>query len=397
MTKPRTRGSGEGTIFKRKDGRFCAKLQTGTKPDGKPNLWVAYGKTRREAADKLAAKIAEVKAGDAVGVSRQLVRDYLGEWLAASTRIAPRTRDSYEERIRLDIVPSIGHLSLDRLTPQHVAAMLADATARGLSPTTVAYDRAVLRTALNRALKWGLVKRNVAALVDVPRVEWAPVEPYSPVQARMILAALEGHHLEAVFTAALSIGLRVGEALGLRWSDVDLARGELRTLVQLQREGKNPIALVPLKSHQSHATIPLPAMLVKAFERRRTIQLEEQKRAGPRWQGNTFNLVFTSTVGTPLERHNLARSWRRILETAGIPYKRPHDLRHSCASLLIEQGVELRQIQDLLRHSQISITANLYTHLSHKVRRATADAMERALTPDTDVTPAPLSRDVQAS
>jgi integrase len=184
---------------------------------------------------------------------------------------------------------------------------------------------------------------------------------------------VKGNRLEALYSVALALGLRRGEALGLRWEDVDLEAGTLRVQVALQRR-KDSKTLVEPKTEQSRRTLPLPSVLVVALKAHRTRQLEERLAAGPKWRDH--GLVFPSTVGTPMEPRNLTRQFKAVLQRAGLPDIRFHDLRHTAASLLVAQGVHPRVVMEILGHSQISLTMNTYTHVLPEAQREATALMD---------------------
>lgn len=376
------RGHGEGTIDERRpkgaltqlaDGRWQARL---TLANGKRKAF--YGKTKEEARKKLIAAQADRERGLPTTNDRQTVRDFLDRWLedAAKPKVRPRTYASYRQQIKLHILPAIGKQKLTQLSPTDVQAYMNQKLASGLSPRTVQYHRAILRRALGQALKWGDVVRNVATLVDPPKVERHEVEPLTPEQARVFLAAAKGHRYEALYTVALALGLRQGEALGLRWEDVDLDRATLRVRAQLQRiDGK--LRLTEPKSKRSRRLVSLPAFAVDALREHRVRQLQERLLAGSRWQDH--GLVFPSTIGTPMDARNLVTQYHRLLEQAGLPRKRFHDLRHTCATLLLIQGEDLNVVKEVLGHSQISLTADTYQHVAEALKRGAADRMQALL------------------
>jgi integrase len=195
-------------------------------------------------------------------------------------------------------------------------------------------------------------------------------------EAQQLLAATDDDRLYALWSVALGVGLRRGEALGLRWQDVDLDGGTLRVEQALQRT-KGGLVLGPTKTPRSRRTIPLPAVCVRALKIHRARQNVERLAVGDSWQDS--GLVFTSNVGTPVEPRNVNRSFTKLIEKAGVRPVRRHDLRHTCASLLLAQGVPLRVVMEVLGHSQIAVTANTYTHVLPTLQREAADLMDRAL------------------
>lgn len=370
----RKRGHGEGTIVLRADGRWTAAL---TLADGK-RKWF-YGRTRREVQDQLQAAQQDRRAGLPAPSGRLTVQQFLTQWLALSAkpRVRHKTYVSYEGTVRLHIVPALGKYQLARLTPERIQALLNAKLATGLAPRSVAYIRTVLRVALGQAVKWNLIGRNPAVLADPPRVEKHRITPLTPDQARTLLAAARGDRLEALYTVALALGLRKGETLGLVWSDVDLDAGTLSVNYQLQRIGGRRLR-VPLKTDESRRTLLLPDAVAAALRAHRVRQLEERLAAGDRWQDSGH--VLTSAIGTPLDERNVNRSFERLLARARLPHMRFHDLRHSAASLLLAQGVPLRVISELLGHTKIGTTADLYTHLAPTLHQEAAAKMQAVLT-----------------
>jgi integrase len=218
--------------------------------------------------------------------------------------------------------------------------------------------------------------RNVATLVDKPRALKYEIQPITPEQARQFLEAIKGNRLEALFTVALSLGLRRGEALGLRWQDIDFEKRTLRVHQSLARINKKLVLSEP-KTKSSRRILDLPATLAARLKEHRTRQLEDRMAVGTRWVET--GLVFTSGIGTPVDPRHVKRHLDPLLTKAGLPHFRVHDLRHFCASLLLAQGVPLKVVSDLLGHTQISITADLYTHVLPGVRKEAIDLMDRIL------------------
>lgn len=370
---PTRRGHNEGTVRQRPDGTWEARVSL---PGGKRKS--VYAKTRREVQDKLRAAQRDLDAGLDLSARSQTVAQFLTRWLEDTARptIRPSTYASYAGHVHHHLIPALGHHQLAKLTPQHVQRMMQVMTAKGLSPRTVAYARAVLRRALGYAIKWSLVGRNVATLVDPPRAVRAPVQPLTAAQVRLFLDATKEDRLGPLIHVAIASGLRQGELFGLRWRDVDLDAGTLTVRYAMQRIVGVPTFVEP-KTVLSRRTVPLPPSAVAALRRQRTRQLEDRLLAGPHWQD--WELVFASTVGTPLESCNVTHRFQRLLNEAGLPRQRFHDLRHCAASLLLSGGVPARTIMGILGHSQISLTMNTYAHLSPALERDAADRMETFL------------------
>lgn len=373
------RGPQEGSVYQRSDGLWVGALHLGFK-NGKRQRKSVYARTQREALDKLRVVQEQVRAGLPVSSDRLTLGDFLLQWLddAAKPSVRARTYSSYEQIVRVHLRPGLGQVQLAKLTPQQVQQFLNAKRSDGLSPRTVAYLRAVLRQALNVGLRWGLVSRNAASLAVAPKVETRPASYLTNEQARAFLSAIRGHRLEALYTVALALGLRQGEALGLRWTDVDLEGPSPSITVrrQLSRIGGRP-ELVEPKTARSKRTIAVPLVVANALRTHRVRQLEERLISGSRW--DDWGLVFTTTVGTPLDGSRVTRDLQRVLAGAGLPRMRFHDLRHSCASLLAAQGVPARVTMEILGHSDIRTTMNIYTHVAPDVHREAIERIQAAL------------------
>ncbi len=369
------RGHNEGSIYRRKDGRWTGVLTIG---GGKRKYY--YGRTRGEVQAKLASAAAGLNSGLTPPASERLtVGQFLTGWLSDTVKpsVRPSTFRGYESKVRTHILPGLGKQPLVKLTPQRLEAFFNHKRMAGLSPQTVQHLRAILRAALSDAVKWGLVQRNVAALVDGPRVPHHHIQPLSPDEARRLLEVVAPHRLGALFSVALAVGLRQGEALGLRWEDVDLDAGTLTVRKTLQRiEGE--FELVEPKTVRSRRTIALPSAAVDALRRHRARQVEERLKAGSMWK-NDWGLVFTTATGRPLQGTNVTRTFQQVLAKAGLRRQRFHDLRHSCASLLLAQGVHPRVVMETLGHSQIGLTMNTYSHVLPPLQREAAVRMDEVL------------------
>jgi integrase len=305
---------------------------------------------------------------------------FLEAWLTEVVRLSvrPRTYASYRYVVHLHLAPGLGHHRVAALSPAEVQAFLNAKSASGLSPRTVAYLRGVLRGALGHAERMDLVSRNVARLARPPRIPRRPVSPLSVEQARIFLVAIRGDRLEALYLVALGVGLRQGEILGLRWPDVDLEAGTLTVRHALARIDRR-LVLVEAKSATSRRVVPLPAFVRDALIAHRVRQAQESLPLRPE-PGDVFaELVFTTTLGTPLDGISVTRRFQRVLVAAGLPRQRFHDLRHACASLLLAQGVPARVVMETLGHSKISLTLNTYAHVLPSLGREAALRMDEVL------------------
>lgn len=382
----RRRGHNEGSIHQRaSDGLWVADLSPGYGIDGRRTRKRLYGKTRAEVNRKLQQAMTSHRDGLTVQTRDQTVGQYLAHWLETSVKpgVRAKTYVSYEQVCRLHLIPGLGRHKLSKLNAQHVASYMTSKQSAGSSGAAVNYHRSVLRIALNQAMRWDLLSRNVAALTQPRAHDAKQALPLTAKEADAFLRATQGGRLEALYSVALMLGLRQGEALGLQWTAVDLDGGTLAVRQQLQVITNVP-QLVEPKTKRSVRTLPLPSEVVRALKEHRRRQLEERLLAGQRWGGSgqppadgstkraPWDLVFTSTIGTPLDPSNVTKDYKRILAAAKLTERRYHDLRHSCASFLAARGVSQRVVMEILGHSQLSTTANIYTHIdAEQLREAT--------------------------
>lgn len=372
------RGRNEGSIYQREDGRWVGSASLGVIA-GKRRRKVVYGSTKREVQSKLREVQDAAARGLPVVGDRLTVERFLAEWLeAARPGLRPRTAMSYASHVRLYIVPAIGGVPLAKLSPGEVQRMLGALQERGLSPQTVAHVRASLRRALGQAERWGYVSRNVARLVDPPKVERAPVDPLRADEVQAFLASVRDDRRYALYLTAIATGLRQGELLGLRWADVDLDAGMAHVTVALGRKDGRP-ALLPPKTTRSRRRVPLAPMVVEALREHRRRQLEDRLLAGSRWAGEAWGLVFPTTIGTPMSPADVTHAFQAALARSGVRRQRFHDLRHAAASLWLARGISPRVVMELLGHSTITTTMNVYSHVIPSLERDAADQMQEVL------------------
>ena len=418
------RSKGEGSVTRRPGGLWMAQADLGWR-DGKRRRKTVYGRTKREVQDKLREALHRAAHGEAPLPERETVAEYLKRWLDDKRpELRVRTYESYEQVVRNHLTPGLGRLRLARLGPRDVSVWLRRLEKQGVSARTRRYARSVLRSALNQALRWELVSRNAAALTAPPRYRPREIQPLTPAQARTLLEAVRGHRLAALVSVGLGLGLRLGEALGLRWNDVDSDSGKLSVRQIVERAGGDAAARKVLtakrrrllaelaateganarrrinaalddvrrrlasvgtsvrfaepKTARSRRTIMIPELVASALREHRQRQIEERLAAGARWRDS--GLVFTTSIGTPLDGRNVNRLFKGILRDARLPAIRYHDLRHTAATLLLAQGVDPRTIMETLGHSQISLTLNTYAHVVPALQQDAAAKIDAILT-----------------
>ncbi|MDP9236359.1 MAG: site-specific integrase [Chloroflexota bacterium] len=365
------RSNGEGSIYQRKDGRWCASLSIGR---GKRKHFL--GKSRPEVSRKLIAALKARDDGLPTVTERQSVAQFLKSWLeAVRPSIRERTCARYEQYVRLHAVPDLGKIPLTRLTPQHLQRLYSDRLNAGLSATTVHHLHAMLHSALDQAVRWTLVPRNVADLVDPPRMCRHDISTLGPEQAHVLLDAAAGDRLEALYVLALTTGMREGEILGLKWRDVDFAGRAVEVRGSLQRVPSGLVLAEP-KTDRSRRHIGLTETALVALRQHRALQATERLRLGAAWR-NELDFVFVDETGSPIEATRFLRtSFKPLLKAAGLPKIRFHDLRHSAATLLLGRGIHPKIVSEMLGHSQIAITLDLYSHVTPTMQREATDAMD---------------------
>jgi integrase len=356
------RGHGEGSIYQQTDGRWTAAI---TLEHRKRKAF--YGKTRKEVQEKLKQALHEQLQGTLVMAPQQTIAQFLVDWLENTHKksVRPATYERYKDTIRLHLVPVLGSYRLQKLSAQHVQAFYAKKLNEGLSPTTVIYFHSVLHNALDTAVKWGLVPRNVCDLTSPPRKERFEIQPLSAEQVQQFLLAVRGHKWETLFTLALATGMRQGELLGLKWQDITFSRGTLQvrrilSRVMSERAVREFVEADP-KTEQSLRSIPLAPFALSALREHRARQLEDKVKAGPAWQEHDY--VFCTLTGTHLRPNHVYDEFKKILKRAALPAIRFHDLRHSTATLLFGLGVHAKVVQEMLGHTQISMTMDIYAHV----------------------------------
>lgn len=371
MARSKQRGHGEGSIYQRKDGRWVASITV----EGRKRKTL-YGKTRKEVAEKLHKALQDRRQGILATGPRQKLGEYLEHWLEKVHKPGIRltTYAGYRNVLDNHLLPGLGHIQLQGLTPQQVQAFYARELEDGLSPRTlVSMVHVVLHKALDDAVRWNLVPRNVCDAVSLPRfsVE-SSIRSLTRDQAQKLLEVARGHRLEALLTVALVTGMRRGELLALRWSDIDMETGSVQVLRTVSRiRGRGYVVTEP-KTAKGRRRVMLPGPVVEVLKQHRVRQLEMRLRVGSTWQEN--DLVFCNMYGRYQHPDHMVEQFQRLLKNAGLPHLRFHDLRHSAATLLLAMGVHPKVVQELLGHSDIGVTMDIYSHVLPSMQK---DAMDK--------------------
>ncbi len=356
MTKRRN-APGEGSISRRPDGSYMARYPTRQpRADGKRPIGYIYGRTLREVQRELRKAIARRDAGIPQPDHKLTVKQYLTQWLEYTARpsVKPTTYVRHENTVRLHLIPNIGHHKLQDLTPQHVRKLLLDLQ-KTQAASTVTRIRAVLNTALQQAVRDGILQRNVASLVDRPRVS-RTVKPGLPIEdAHALLRAVQGTRYEVLICVTLCFGLRRGEALGLRWKDVDLDKGVLHVTGQVVRLPGGKVRQDSTKGGKSRQA-PIPTPLVTMLRRHKDEQAFYKRIHADVWQEG-HDLVFPNQRGGPMEpgRYNIILT--RYLKAAKLPHYNVHALRHSAVSFLRALHVPDSVIMAVVGHANLTQTS----------------------------------------
>ncbi|WP_089106924.1 tyrosine-type recombinase/integrase [Streptomyces hyaluromycini] len=414
MTAPKrkkTRANGDGTVYQRKDGRWEAAGYVLAPGNTRKRVRV-YGSSRTEALAKLTEKIAASNRGVPIVTAQGSLAAYLTYWLenVAAHHLRETTHTRYTAVVEQYLIPGLGRKKLAKLTAKDVRTWLnalrivcqccergtdaghdpqAQASRRPrccaigqccrkrLSPVTLAYIHSVLKSALEHAVREEEIPRNVARNVRTGTPRPRRFNPLSADEARRFLTAAQGHRHAALFELALRTGLRKGELLGLRWEDLNLDAGTATIRRTLQRTRTGGLTTLPTKTISSERRIALPVSCVASLRAHRGHQACEKKKAGADWQGSGH--VFTRSGGHPIEPATLTRHFNALLRNARLRPIRFHDLRHSTATLLLEQGVELVVIKELLGHAHIGVTATVYAHVRLRLQRQAIDLLGHTL------------------
>jgi integrase len=374
--------NGEGSIYPHK--------RNGKKVGYRGSYWVqtakgpkrryVTGKTREDVHDKLVEALGNRAQGLVFDAGALTVGDYLERWLKDSVQGTVRisTYEVYGYMVHPHIVPGLGRIKLKDLNPAHVRAFYRDRLDAGLSPATVHKMHVVLHKALDGAVSDGLIPRNAAKGVKVPQATThQDIQPLTSDQALALFEAARGDRLEALYVLAVATGLRQGELLALKWDDVEFEDAVLRVRRTLTRSG-GKVDMGPPKTPNSRRSVGLTSRAVGALRAHLTRQLAEMEEMGSLYRPG--GLVFANEVGGIINPSNLRnRHFARLLNRAGLPKIRFHDLRHTCATLLLSRNVNPKIVSEMLGHSSISVTLDTYSHVLPTMRENAVRALEEAL------------------
>jgi integrase len=375
------RGNGEGSIYpyKNRTGKvigYRGSYWVHT-ADGPKRRYIS-GKRREDVRDKLAKALSNRADGLIFDAGSLTVGEYLDRWLKdIEETVRQSTFERHESLVELHIKPALGQIKLKDLNAAQVRWFHRDRLDSGLAPATIHKLNAVIHKALKAAVDDGLIPRNAAAGLKLPKLSREEIDPLSSEEARWLLEAVRGERLEALYVLAINTGMRQGELLALKWDDVDLGAGLIRVRRTLTKADAAYTTGEP-KTKKSRRAIRLTSGAVSALRTHLDRQLEEMERMGSLYQPG--GLVFATEVGTIINPSNLRnRSFKPLLKAANLRTIRFHDLRHTCATLLLSKNVNPKIVSEMLGHASVSITLDTYSHLMPDMQEKAAKALEEML------------------
>lgn len=366
------RAAGEGSVYKRGD-RWVAQVGS-----GKNRTYKSFD-TQREANRWGSKMVEQIRQGLLTLRNKISLSKFLDDWLViARSSIRPNTSLQYTQIVHKHIVPTLGNILLRELQADHVQRLYTEKLASGVSPRSTRLIHAVLHRALNHALKQGLVSRNVSDAATLPKVPRKEMKTLDDYQVRQLIQATDDVQMQVLFWIAVTTGLRKGEILGLKWSDLDWQTRKLQIQRQVQRRAGEGLIFCEPKSASGRRVVVLGEKTLDRLREHREAQYQKRIQVGDLWQD--FDLIFTSPIGTPLDQSKVSKVYKECLSKTGLPMIRFHDLRHTAATMMLQQGIHPKVVQERLGHSDISLTLNTYSHVLPSMQDEAAEKMDELLT-----------------
>ncbi len=376
--------------IRKRGKRWLVTVELGLDEHGARRRKCVSCATESEAKRQLSVLSAEVFTGAYFDPTTLTTAAYLKRWLEhIRPHVVPATYVRYKAMVEKSIVPALGTVQLARLSVLHITRYEAEALASGrakgeggLSPTTVRKHHFLLKQALDMAVRWKLIRTNPMLAIDPPKETPPEICPLSLEEQQALLAAAAGRGIHAPVLLALGTGMRRGEILGLRWSDIDFAGRRLSVRRSLRRDGDGGQELGPAKTHRSQRAIALPEALLSTLTEHRRKQADDRAIAGASWKDQ--DLVFPGDYGGFWAFDGFESAWRWLKQKAGLARPRFHDLRHTHATELLRAGVPVKVVSERLGHANVSTTLNIYAHVLPDMQDAAAlhvDALLRAVDP----------------
>ena len=372
------RASGEGTIRQRKDGRWEARYSCGYNPKtGQPIRKSVYGLTQKEVREKLTSTIKSIDDNTYIAPSAITVESWLDTWLKEYVKSSVKllTFTSYDTISRVHIKPTLGRIKLQALKAPQIQALYNSLLAEGKSPKTIKNIHGVLHKALDKAVKIGYITTNPASVCDIPRIEKKEIKPLNTDDISRFIKRLQTEEYKNLYLTTLFTGMREGEVLGLTWDCVDFERGTITINKQLQKEKTSGAKYYIAETKTSKIRVLTPAPYVMSLlKEEQTKQKQNRLRLGYLWD-NPLNLVFTTETGRYIAFSTVYKRFKRIVAELGVPDAMFHDLRHTYATLALQEGDDIKTVQTALGHSTVSTTLDIYSHTTETMKEKSSQRM----------------------
>jgi integrase len=372
MTKKRA--NNEGSIYKRSYGSWSVQVSL----QGR-RLSRTF-KTQRECQEWVKKTRGQIDDGMTYDATKITLSEFLAEWLISTKTFKARsTWQHYEQLIRSYISPNIGKIKVQSLKPEHIQSFYNRLFDSQVGIYTIRKIHITLHSALQQAVKTGMIGRNPASLAKPPREPATEIAILNENEVSQLLLSAQGHRWEALFHLAVVSGMRQMELLGLKWSDLDWINQTIKVERQLERPNGDGVKFSSPKTLYGKRSISIGRKTIDILREHYKAQSLKQKSAGDSWQDH--GLIFTTNLGTPIHPRNLIRTFKRLLQNAGLPSIRFHDLRHTAASLLLNQGIPVITVSRRLGHAKASITLDVYGHLIPSMQNNLGDLLDEMVTP----------------
>ncbi|QQE75684.1 site-specific integrase [Brevibacillus composti] len=358
---------------------FAISLGTDSETGKRKQITRSGFKTKKEAEIACAEMITKYESGELVISKKQTLTSYLEFWLEnyAKTKLRQSTYTNHEVAVRSRIIPVLGHHELDKLSPLHVTKYLTELQKEDLSADYIKYLHAVLKKALNQAVKWQLIPKNIMDHVDPPRLAQKEIVTWTAEQANEFLSHAKEDKYYIGFVLAIYTGMRRGEILGLRWKDIDFEQARISVQQTLYRPANSGIIFQEPKTKSAKRRIAIPPFVVKELKAHLSKQNTLRDQYGPGYEDH--DLVVCYDDGRPQDPRNLLRHYERIIKRSGLPYIRFHDLRHTHATMLLQLGEHPKVVSERLGHSRVGITMDVYSHVLPDMQKDAADNFEKMM------------------
>ncbi len=369
-----------GHIVQRSKDTYSIKVSLGKNPaTGKyKSQWFTVKGSKKDAEKRLSEILHQLDTGNYMKPGKTTVTDYLTRWLSdyAKPNLSPRGFERYQGIITKHLIPDFGSIQLSQLKPEHLQRHYSNRLNSGLSARSVRYHHALIHIALQTAVKWGLVSRNVADAVEPPKFKRSQMQTWNENEINQFLEAAKGTEYHALFYTALFTGMRRSELLALRWQDIDFIYSQIYVSRGLHHLKDGSYVFTAPKSERSRRTIALPPSAFLVLSEYRKVKDTEALLLDKSL--TDADLVF-SNLGKPLRPNTVTYAWARIAARAGVKVIRLHDARHTHASLMLKQGIHPKVVQERLGHASIQMTLDTYSHVAPGIQEAAAQSFDKLL------------------